>query len=276
MEIIIKTQKELDNIPLDCKDTIYIEGGTQENPLILKVKYEHAFVVVRGSAQIIMRENSVVQRMWENSVVQDMWENSVVQDMRENSVVQRMWENSVVQDMRENSVVQDLYGEAMVSAYGNNKITAHGYNIIRTLQSNKKNLTLVMSKDCHLIVVPDFKPNFKDFAKRFPVEIKGKNAILYKAVHKINGGYFSDNDRGFEYKIGEVKKHENSSSKENSCAVGLHVAEKHWAVVYGSWDDMALLECEVPIKNIVVAKDCNGKCRTSQLKILREVPKEEW
>ena len=258
MEIIIKTQKELDNIPLDCKDTIYIEGGTQENPLILKVKYEHAFVVVRGSAQIIMRENSVVQRMWENSVVQDMWENSVVQ---------RMWENSVV---------QDLYGEAMVSAYGNNKITAHGYNIIRTLQSNKKNLTIVMSKYCHLIVTPDFKPNFKEFTKRFPVEVKGKNAILYKAVHKINGGYFSDNDSSFEYKIGEVKKHENSSSKENSCAVGLHVAEKHWAVVYGSWDDMALLECEVPIKNIVVAKDCNGKCRTSQLKVLREVPKEEW
>ena len=241
MEIIIKTQKELDNIPLDCKDTIYIEGGTQENPLILKVKYEHAYVVVRGSAQI------------------------------------DMWGNSVVQDMRENSVVQDLYGEAMVSAYGNNKITAHGYNIIRTVQSNKKNLTLVMTKDCHLIVVPDFKPDFKDFTKRFPVEVKGKNAILYKAVHKINGGYFSDNDRSFEYKSGEVKEHKNSPSKENSCTVGLHVAEKHWAISYGaSWDDMALLECEVPIKNIVVAKDCDGKCRTSKLKVLREVPKEEW
>ena len=259
MEIIIKTQKELDNIPLDCKDTLCIEGGTRENPLILKVKYEHAYVIVRGSARIIMRENSVVQ------------------DMRGNSVVQRMWENSVVQRMRENSVVQDLYGEAMVSAYGNNKITAHGYNIIRTVQSNKKNLTLVMTKDCHLIVVPDFKPDFKDFAKRFPVEVKGKNAILYKAVHKINGGYFSDNDRSFEYKIGEIKEHKNSPSKENSCAVGLHVAEKHWAIAYGTcWDDMALLECEVPIKNIVVAKDCDGKCRTSKLKVLREVPKEEW
>jgi hypothetical protein len=215
--------------------------------------------------------------MWGNSVVQDMWGNSVVQDMRENSVVQDMWGNSVVQDMRENSVVQDLYGEAMVSAYGNNKITAHGYNIIRTVQSNKKNLTLVMTKDCHLIVVPDFKPDFKDFTKRFPVEVKGKNAILYKAVHKINGGYFSDNDRSFEYKSGEVKEHKNSPSKENSCTVGLHVAEKHWAISYGaSWDDMALLECEVPIKNIVVAKDCDGKCRTSKLKVLREVPKEEW
>ncbi len=241
MEIIIKTQKELNDLPVDYNGTIYIEGGTQDNPLVLKTKYEQAFVIVRGNAQIIM------------------------------------WENSVVQRMRENSVVQDIYGEAMVSAYGNNKITAHGYNIIRTSQSNKKNLTLVMGKDCHLIVVPDFQPTFKEFIKRFPIEVKGKTAILYKSVHKINGGYFSDNDRSFGYKIGEVKKHENSPSKENSCAVGLHVAEKHWAIAYGSsWDDMALLECEVPIKNIIVAKDCDGKVRTSQLKVIREVPKEQW
>lgn len=58
------------------------------------------------------------------------------------------------------------------------------------------------------------------------MKVNGKNAILYKAVHKKN--------------------------------------------------DMALLECEVPVKNIIVCKDTDGKVRTSKLKVLREVPKEEW
>ena len=303
-EIIVKNKKQLDKIKKDFDGVIYLEGGTKSSPLILKIKYEYAQVIARGNAQIIMRGNSVVQYMWENSVVQDMrgnsvvqdmwensvvqymWENSVVQDMRgnsvvqymwENSVVQYMWENSVVQDMRGNSVVQYMRGEAMVSAYGNNKIKASGYNIIRTVKSNRKNLIIVMNKKSHLIIVPDLKPTFVDFKKRFPVQIKGKNAILYKAVHKVNGRYFSDNTTNFEYKIGEIKKHKNNKSKENSCSFGLHIAEKRWALTYGkNWEDMALLECRVPTNKIVVAKDCDGKVRTSELRVLREVPKEEW
>jgi len=38
---------------------------------------------------------------------------------------------------------------------------------------------------------------------------------------------------------------------------------------------MAILECEVPIKDIVVSKNCDGKVRTSQLKVVRELPQEE-
>jgi len=174
--------------------------------------------------------------------------------------------------MWENSVVQDLYGEAMVSAYGLNKIICHGYNIVRTSQENKKNLTLVMNKESNLIVVPTFKATFADFSKRYPVKIKGTKAILYKAVHKRNGKYFSDYVSSFEYEIGKTYKHENSPKSLGSCAVGLHIATKDWAIAYGnSWDDYALLECEVPIKSIVVCQDCDGKVRTSQLKVLKEV-----
>lgn len=102
--------------------------------------------------------------------------------------------------MRENSTVQRMYGEAMVSCYSNQTITAHGYNIIRTTQSNKKNLILELSKHSHLIVIPDFKPTFAEFEKRYPVEAKGTKVILYKAVHKKNDKYFSDYDSSFEYK----------------------------------------------------------------------------
>jgi hypothetical protein len=36
-----------------------------------------------------------------------------------------------------------------------------------------------------------------------------------------------------------------------------------------------LLEVEVSPKDIVVSKDCDGKVRTSKVKVIREVPKEE-
>jgi hypothetical protein len=50
-----------------------------------------------------------------------------------------------------------------------------------------------------------------------------------------------------------------------------------WALKFGmDWDDMALIECEVPINKIIVPKDCDGKVRTSELKVLRIVPKEEY
>ena len=165
----------------------------------------------------------------------------------------------------------------MVSAYGLNSITCHGYNIVRTTSENQKNLTLVLNKESNLIVVPEFKPTFDDFKMRFPVEIKGSKAILYKAVHKKGEEYFSDYNCKFTYEVGKKYTHDNDPSTDDSCSYGLHISEKHWAIAFGNdWLDMALLECEVPIKKIVVAKDCDGKVRTSELKIIREVPKKEF
>jgi hypothetical protein len=168
-------------------------------------------------------------------------------------------------------------GEAYISAYSCKELILKGYNIVKINKSNRKDVNLIMYKTSHLIIIPDFKPTWPDYIKRFPVEIRGKNAILYKAVHKKDGKYFSDYDKNIEYKIDEVKTHEINKSQEQSCSTGLHIADKTWARCYGSdWSDMALLECEVPINKIVVAKDCDGKVRTSQLKVIREVPKEEY
>jgi hypothetical protein len=224
-----------------------------------------------------MWENSVVQSMWGNSVVQSMRGNSVVQDMWENSVVQDMWENSVVQDMWGNSVVRDLYGEAMVTANGLNSITCHGYNIVRTSSDNQKNLILVINPESHLIVIPKFEATFEDFARRYPVKVHDGKAIFYKAVHLRNGHYYSNHDDSFEYKIGETVKHVTGPKSEGSCAPGLHIAHKQWAIAFGkNWSDMALLECEIPVETIVVAEDCDGKVRCGELKVIREVPQNEW
>ena len=177
-----------------------------------------------------------------------------------------------MQDMRGNSVAENLYGEAMVSAYGMNKITCHGYNIVRTSNSNKENLTLIINKNSHFIIVPEFKPTFAEFARRYPVEVKGKKAILYKAVHKIGNKYFSDYNKSFEYQVGKTYTEVNDPKSAGSCAQGLHIATKDWAIAFGkSWNDFALLKCEMLIKDIVVCADCDGKVRTGKLKILEEV-----
>ena len=101
---------------------------------------------------------------------------------------------------------------------------------------------------------------------------------MYKSVHKTKDGKFvSDKDRNFEYVIGEIKQHECDKSIEQSCTTGLHISHKMWALNFGKgWNDMALIEVKVPIDKIIVAKDCNGKVRTSELFVVREIPKEEW
>ena len=334
-EVIIKTQAQLNKIKADFDGYVYIEGGTDDNPLVLSKKFDNAYVISRGTARLILDNDAVLYQMWESSQVNVMWESSQVKEMRESSQVKEMWgssqvnvmrESSQVKEMRESSQVnvmwessqvnvmwgssqvkemressqvkemwessqvnvmwgssqvnvmrgssqvKDLYGEAMVSAHGMNKLVCHGYNIIRTHKSNKKNLTIILNKDSHLILIPDFKATFADFAKQYPVKFTKTKAILYKAVHKREGKYFSDYVSSFEYQIGKVYKEEADPKSAGSCARGLHLAHLSWAKAFGSnWNDMAILECETNIKDIIVAKDCDGKLRTNRLKVLREI-----
>ena len=66
-------------------------------------------------------------------------------------------------------------------------------------------------------------------------------------------------------------------SKNCSCSYGIHLAHKNWALLFGkSWSDMAIIECETDIKNIVVSTDCDGKLRTSKIKVIRELPESEY
>jgi len=262
-EIIIKTQKELDAAKDSSETTFYIEGGTQFSPLELTTDFKEAYVIVRGQAWVRLRESSHAE-LRESSHAELRGSSHAV--LRESSHAV-LWESS-------HAV---LWGEALVSAFSAKEIVAHGYNVISLRKSAKKTIKLVVGKNATLKIVPDFKPTFKEFALRYPVEVKGKNAIMYKAVHKRDGKYFSDYSSGFEYEIGKEKTHDCAPSSDGSCAPGLHVSHKSWARGFGGgWIDFALLECEVPIKSIVVSKDTDGKVRTSKLTVLREVPASEY
>jgi hypothetical protein len=337
-EIIVKTQKELDAIKTDFTGTIYIEGGERFDPLILKIAFDQARVIIRGSAyaelrgssHAVLRESSHAElwgsshavlrgsshavlresshaELWESSHAElwesshaELWESSHA-ELRGSSHAElwesshavlrgsshavlrgsshaELWESSHA-ELWESSHAElwesshaDLYGEAMVSAKNAKEIVCHGYNVISLTKSVKDSITIVMNKDSYLKVVPDFAPTFKDYAKRYPVTTKGTKAILYKAVHKREGKYYSDYNSSFEYEIGKTYKETPDPQSAGSCARGLHIAHKSWAHAFGySWPDLAILECEISIKNIIVAQDCDGKVRTGKLKVLREV-----
>ena len=51
-EIIVKTQEELDMIPLDFKGSIYIEFGSCFDKAIVKNKY-YKSVVARGNSSVV-------------------------------------------------------------------------------------------------------------------------------------------------------------------------------------------------------------------------------
>ena len=143
--------------------------------------------------------------------------------------------------------------------------------------STAKNITK-KSKTSVIIKVPKFKPTWKGYTDNYPVTQKGQTILMYKTVHKSKDGtYTADYDKSFVYKIGETYTLKNDTSTRTTCSFGLHVAHKSWALSFGcSWEDVALIECVVDPKDIVVSEDCDGKVRTSKLTVIREVPKEEW
>jgi hypothetical protein len=243
---------------------------------------------MRESSQVKeMRGSPQVKEMWESSQVKEMRGSSQVKEMRGSSQVKEMWESSQVNQMRESSQVnqmwessqvKEMWGEAMVSCFGLQNITCSGYNVIRVRKSHQKNITVVLNDSSTLVVIPDPDTTFQDYSKRYPVKMKGKTAVMYKAVHKAEDGtYYADYDHAYKYKIGKIHKADCDSSLNKSCTFGLHVSHFSWALNFGrSWSNMAILECSVSADKILVAKDCDGKVRTPSLKVIREVPPSEF
>ncbi len=120
--------------------------------------------------------------------------------------------------------------------------------------------------------------NIHDFMDFYGIKHTKSKAIFYKAVRKISDGvYCSDYDLSFTYTIGEEKKEPSiNTSVDEECGKGIHIAHLNWALDFGSnWANLAILEVETNISNIVCPLNTTGKVRTSAIKVLREVPLEE-
>lgn len=114
----------------------------------------------------------------------------------------------------------------------------------------------------------------EDWAENNDIQISAGKIKLYKAVHKRNGRYVSDRDSDFTYVIGEIA-HSNgfTNNPEDDCGCGTHMATASWACAYGSnWGDLALLELEADVEEVVVPLYETGKVRAPKAKVIREVP----
>ena len=106
-----------------------------------------------------------------------------------------------------------------------------------------------------------------------PADFHGR--ILIKFGARFNRAVLR---RKFEYKIGEtvVPKYPMDTNPREDCGSGIHASHKAWCVDYGGeWDDLAILEVEMPMASMVVPVNGSGKVRADRATVIREVPLEE-
>jgi len=307
--IIVKTQKDLDKIKLDFEWRIEIHWDIEK----LNTVYNNAYIILywsiqsmSGSASIksmydsasieymygsasikYMYDSASIKYMYGSASIKSMYGSASIKSMSGSASIKSMSGSASIESMSDSASIESMSGSAsillmtwlasIVSLKSAKKIVAKWMNLIRQIWTEKINMKLW--KDVNFIQIKDTienTPTFDMYKKLYPVEIKKTKAILYKAVHKINWEYVSDYDRDFKYEIWKTIKEKCNTNQDNSCGQWIHISHLKHAIVFGrGWDDMAILECEVPTKDIVVSKDCDWKVRTSQLKVLRELPKEE-
>lgn len=119
--------------------------------------------------------------------------------------------------------------------------------------------------------------NIKEFMNLYGIKHGKRTAIFYKAVHKQDDEYVSDFNRNFKYEISKlITEPECSVDITDVCGKGIHISHLNGALNYGSnWKNLAILELEVKIKDIVMPINSDGKVRTSKVKVIREVPLSE-
>ena len=310
-EITVRSQEELDDIPVDFKGRIYIEFGTWDNRAFVRKKYLSS-VVARGNSSVEARENSSVEARenssvvawenssvvaWENSSV-EAWENSSVEAWGNSSVVAR--ENSSVVARENSSVV--AWGNSSVVAWGNSSVVARenssvvawGNSSVEARENSSVeawenssveawgNVQIVkrssftklkISGNSRIVEMPKSTIEFLDF---YGIKHTKTKAIMYKAVRKTKTGYVSDYDNSFCYEIGKIKKEICDDNVFDVCSRGIHIAHLNWALDFGKdWENLAILEVESKISDIVLPVESDGKVRTCQIKVLRELPLEE-
>ena len=166
--------------------------------------------------------------------------------------------------------VKKRYKNSSVVARENSSVEAWG-NVQVVNRSQKSKIKI--SGNARIVYNPRNIFEFLDF---YGIKHTKTKATFYKAVHNKGNRYISDYKSSFVYEVGKSFKEECDTSRENECSKGLHIAYLEWALRFGQgWKDLAILEVESKISDIVMPTDTDGKVRTCKLKVLREIPLEE-
>ena len=170
------------------------------------------------------------------------------------------------------AVLRWKFEKAFVEARGNSSVEARGNTQVVAASERAQ---VRVSGNARIVYNPKTP---EEYAEHCGLECRDGVMILYKAVHKRDGSYYSDRDSEFEYKIGEtvVPKYPMDTNPREDCGSGIHASHKAWCVDYGGeWDDLAILEVEMPMASMVVPVNGSGKVRADRATVIREVPLEE-
>ena len=304
-EITVKSQEELDDIPDDFEGRIYIEFGIPWDKAIVRKRY-YRNVEARGNSSVVAWENSSVEARenssvvaWENSSV-EAWENSSVEAWENSSVVARenssvearenssvvAWENSSVEARENSSVVAwenssvEAWENSSVEAWENSSVVARENSSVvaggntQVVSQRYFRGRIKLSGNARTVYMPD---NIEEFMNFYGIKHTKTKATFYKAVNKYeDGSYHSNWDSDFIYEIGKKKKENCDANVDEDCSSGIHISHLNWALDYSrNWNNLAILEVETKISDIVLPKNTDGKVRTSEVKVIREVPLEE-
>ena len=269
----------------------YVSG----NATVTNVSGNATVTNVSGNATVSnVYDNATVSNVYDNATVSNVYGNTTVKNVSGNATVKyvsgnatvkyvsgnatvtNVSDNATVTNVSGNATVTNVSGNATVLFIDNNvKVETLGNNIVSYY--NDKNVKLECLKGTTVVILSRFEPTFKGYSETYPMEVKGDKVILYKTVHKtLDGKYLANYNMLFEYKINEFSEEKCDIDINNECSYGIHISHKMWALKFGTWDNVALLELEVDINDIIIPKACGGKVRTSKAKVLREVPEIEW
>ncbi len=264
-DITVTNQQEFDAVPREFEGYVIVQQG-------------HISVAERKGWGVRASENASVEA-WENASVRASGNASVEASgnasvvARGNASVRASGNASVV--AYENATVE-AWGNATVEAYGNATVEAWGnaqigacanVQVVRGSLSAK----IAVKGNARVVTMPDTPEAYCDF---YGVTVEDGRAILYKAVRDNLSSFHNP---CFVYAVGETKTHDCDPSQEVVCGMGMHVAHKDWALLFGELGggDFRVLEVAVPLDKIVVPFNTDGKVRCSELTVLREVPLEE-
>ena len=219
----------------------------------LPVDFDGRIIIKFGTSY----NRAVINRRFRYSVV--AWGNSSVEARGNSSVV--AWENSSVVARGNSSVV--ARGNSSVEAWGNSQVC-----------DSTRTHKISTSANARIVYNPR---DIKEYCEHYSVEVNDDKVKLFKAVHKRNERFYSDNDPNFEYVVGEIAKADSLTvDVTRECGHGIHMAYKEWAIDYGrGWKDLAIIEVEAEASGIIVPVPGCGKVRAEKVKVLREVPLEE-
>ncbi|MDD2954028.1 MAG: hypothetical protein PHC95_12845, partial [Parabacteroides sp.] len=170
---------------------------------------------------------------------------------------------------RENSSVEARDNSSVV-AWGNSSVVACGnVQVVNRLDRGR----VEISGNARIVFMPK---NIEEFMSFYNIKHDKKKAIFFKAVHHSEEGYVSDHDSDIKYPIGELVRESCDPDTRDDCSYGIHIAHRSWCLDFGrQWEDLAIIEVETDIDKIILPNGTNGKVRTSEVKVLREIPLEE-